>query len=111
MSAKTSKCKNPNLEQELKDGISTDADNIHLVSRLMLLLQTEVGRDYGMMEAYQLCLSKVRKTAWRMSADWHDCVLELCENFQVEFPLSSSLMIIRAKFSSGEVQGRPAVQC
>ena len=80
-SAKTSTCKNPILEVELKAKMNAEPDNPEVVMRLVRLLQVDGPPRGKIVEAYRLCLRRQRD--WRGSADWQTAVLELCQNFQV----------------------------
>ena len=80
-SAKTSTCKNPSLEVELKAQMRAEPDKPEVVMRLLRLLQCEGPPRGRIQEAYKLCLS--RRRDWRGSADWQSAILELCENYQV----------------------------
>ena len=80
-SAKTSTCKNPRLEVELKAQMTAEPDNPEVVMRLLRLLQCDGPPRGRIVEAYKLCLS--RRRDWRGSADWQAAILELSENYLV----------------------------
>ena len=84
--ARTSRCKDPTLEQRLRDGLNTDPDNVQLKRRLVTLLQVEVPKGRRIKEAYDICQRMVRnpKKVWKTSSEWQTCVLELCQDYQVQ---------------------------
>ena len=82
-SARTSQCRGPGLEQELKEALKSEPDNVQVAVRLVTLLQTEVPRGSRIQEAFSLCREQARRLEWRRSSDWHLCLLQLYSDYQV----------------------------
>ena len=79
--AKSSVCKSPRLEAELRQKMGSEPENPEAAMRLIGHLQTDGPPRGRIVEAYNLCLSRQRD--WKSSEDWQMAILELCHNFKV----------------------------
>ena len=80
-SAKSSVCKSPRLEAELRQKMGSEPENPEAAMRLIGHLQTDGPPRGRIVEAYNLCLRRQRD--WKSSEDWQTAILELCLNFKV----------------------------